>query len=169
MIVLLHAWLHTSCCSQYIYQVCSMLFLSIFGWHGTNAKSLYNLALSVVALHTVQSSYLAPICNSNIVITARVCGKVMFSYCLCICSGYRFWMPRHRNFKVTLVKLASWTNLFAMTSLWYWCFHKGQGHIKVTVILRLRSFWNQTLMCFDFYPKAGGLAFVHMLLPCFFC
>ena len=32
----------------------------------------------------------------------------------------------------------------------------GQGHLKVTVILRSRSFWNQMVVCFDFYPEAGG-------------
>ena len=32
----------------------------------------------------------------------------------------------------------------------------GQGHLKVTVILRSRSFWNQMVMCFEFYPQAGG-------------
>ena len=36
------------------------------------------------------------------IITARVCGKVMFSYCLCVClsvcAGYNFRMPYHRNY-----------------------------------------------------------------------
>ena len=32
----------------------------------------------------------------------------------------------------------------------------GQGCLKVTVILWSRSFWNQMVMCFDFYPEAGG-------------
>ena len=32
----------------------------------------------------------------------------------------------------------------------------GQGHLKVTVILRSRSFWNQMAMCFNFFPEAGG-------------
>ena len=32
----------------------------------------------------------------------------------------------------------------------------GQGHLKVTIILRSRSFWNQMIMCFHFYPEAGG-------------
>ena len=33
---------------------------------------------------------------------------------------------------------------------------QGKGHLKVTVILRSGSFWNQMVMCFDFYPEAGG-------------
>ena len=31
----------------------------------------------------------------------------------------------------------------------------GQGHLKVTVILRSRSFSYQMVMCFDFYPQAS--------------
>ena len=33
---------------------------------------------------------------------------------------------------------------------------QGQGHLKVTVILRSRSFWNQMGICFDFFSEAGG-------------
>ena len=32
----------------------------------------------------------------------------------------------------------------------------GQDYISVTVILRSRSFWNQMIMCFNFYSEAGG-------------
>ena len=32
----------------------------------------------------------------------------------------------------------------------------GQGCLKVTVILQSRSFLNQIVMCFDFYPEVGG-------------
>ena len=32
----------------------------------------------------------------------------------------------------------------------------GQGHLKITDILRSKSFWNQMVMCFDFYPKVGS-------------
>ena len=54
--------------------------------------------------------------------TARVCWKVMFSYCLCV----------------------SWTpDSFAMTNLWYLYGHQAQGHLKVKVILRSKSFQHQ--------------------------
>ena len=36
-------------------------------------------------------------------ILLRVCGKVMFSYCLCVCLGYNFWIPWHRNFIFDMV------------------------------------------------------------------
>ena len=48
--------------------------------------------------------------------------------------------------KVILLKLASWTVGHQI----------GQGHTKVTVILRTRSFKNQIIMCFDFHPKVGS-------------
>ena len=35
-------------------------------------------------------------------------------------------------------------------------YHLGQGHLKVIVILRSRSFLDQVVMCLYFYPKAGG-------------
>ena len=43
-----------------------------------------------------------------------------------------------------------------MTNLWYYYGHLGCGHIKITVILRSNSFWNQMEKCFDFYPQVGG-------------
>ena len=102
-------------------------------------------------------------------------------------------MPQHRNFIFGMVVHLdhiyikfeyqgqshsgksfqdSWTpNLFAMTSLWYWC---CQGHlmVKVTIILRSRSFWNQMVMCFNFYPEAGGWLSsecLSYLFPLWFC
>ena len=105
--------------------------------------------------------------HSWLFITARVCGKVMFSYCLCVsvclsvCLGYNFWMPWHRNFifgmvvhldniwvkfeyqghwikvKVTLIKLASWTVGHQICLLWP---AYGTDVIKVKVISWSRSF-----------------------------
>ena len=33
---------------------------------------------------------------------------------------------------------------------------QGRGHLQATVILRLRLFRNQMVMCFNIYPEAGS-------------
>ena len=65
-----------------------------------------------------------------------------------------FWLMEinYRSFKVK-VKTSFWITInymsFKVTVIY------SESHRKVIVILRSRLFWNQMVMCFNFYPKTG--------------
>ena len=123
------------------------------------------------------------ILSSLKIITARVRGEVMFSYCLCVCLSVclcvclsvcvSVWAMTFECLDIETSFLVWWYILTISRSSLdtkFVCYDQlivlmlslrsrsshGQGHFKITVILRSRSFWNQMAMYFDFYPEAGG-------------
>ena len=120
------------------------------------------------------------------IFTARACGKVMFTYCLCVCTGYNFWLPWHRNFPfwyggtswpylgqvwgtkviVTFVKLILTVGpqILLLQSI---NMIKGQGHLKVKVILR--SFENQIVSVWISIPKRVVGFRPNACLSCLWC